>query len=361
MKKSRMVLCYVAIGLIAIMLLSATIVFYDKSSNESQKQFEENADYILKTKEDPISVMKDAIKDGQSPLKSYYLGYDFENPQSYWAMGAYSFYSELRNTKGEILAEYQPYLLLKGKTADGKNDYRIILFDEDYTVVSKDSTGKTKEWGNNTDPFEMISLFGSQKLEAEGVDPNCGKPLEIYGTCDDTFIYVEKMVWYNTDFGEVYTYTTNSNASKKGKIPVENWIKSLKDKKFIMETENLPDSFSEGFETDNEAKDICKKLSEAYIKAGCDSSKLVKPEIEKDEKTYVVQKVENIGDGCFVSSAFVIHPSNEAGIPTKEPDYLKGGLLSIGWIAGIAAICFLYRKSNGTKKVEEDNTEAEEA
>lgn len=361
MKKSRRVLCYVAIGLIAILLLSATTVFYDKSSNEAQKQFEENADYILKTKEDPISVMKDAIKDGQSPLKSYYLGYDFENPQNYWAMGSYSFYSELRNAKGEILAEYQPYLLLKGKTADGKNDYRIILFDEDYTIVSKDSTGKAEEWGDNTDSFEMICLFGSQKLEAEGVDPGCGKPIEIYGTCDDTFIYVEKMVWYNTDFGTVYTYTTNNNASKKGKMPVENWINSLKDKKFIMETENLPNSFSEGSETDNEAKGICKSLSDAYIKAGCDSSKLVKPEVKKDEKSYVVQKVDNIGNGCFVSSAFVIRPSNETGVPTNEPDYMTGGLLSMGWIAGVVAIYFLYRKSNNRKKLEEDNAEAEEA
>ncbi|MBO5065371.1 MAG: hypothetical protein J6D06_04575 [Clostridia bacterium] len=316
MKKSRRILCFLAVALLSVGILASTVFVCYKLQCREAEQIIADAEYVMNTKEDPCSVMKDAIGEGQNILTSYYLGYSFEKPDYYMPVG---FHSELRNEKGEVLAEYKPHLVLKGETPDGKDDYRVMVFDDEYTLVSEYSDGGGNDWGINKYPFESIQHC-SQAKEANNFDPAEGKPLEIYGTCDDNFIYVEKMVWYNADdsVDSNYIYKPVNDKTGKGKVSVQSWINTLKDKKYVLLTENSVDPYAYTALND-EAKNVCKSLSEDYLEAGCDSSVLSSRKDKYDLKTYAIEKVENIGGGYFVSSVYMLHPLNMVPNDTAIP------------------------------------------
>lgn len=337
MKKKHRIMYIFIIAVMSVGILASTLFVCYKLQCGEAEQIIKNAEHVIKTKENPVSVMQESLNAGVDPIKAFYLGYDFENPGKYWDAPAYGFHSELRNEAGEVLAEYEPFLVLKGKTADNKDDYRIIVFDE-YTLVSEYSDGEKCDWGSNKYPFECMSLC-SQAVEADGFEYILGKPLEIYGTCDDTFVYVEKMVWSENveeDLVATYIYTPVNDKTDMGKEPVENWINGLTDKKFIMQTENLPYIYIEDEEIHEEASILCKNLSSDYLEAGCDSEKLVSKN-HNNLKTYTIEKVEALGDGYFVSSVFVIHPlqmvSDDVAIP-----YIIFIIFIIVFIAVIAIV-----------------------
>lgn len=323
MKKSQRILYVMAVVLLAAGLLGSTLLMCYKLQCKEAEQIISDAEYIIGTRENPNSVMKELLDDGYSPFESFYLGYGFQKPDYYLPTG---FHSELINGKGEVLAEYKPHIILSGETLDGKEDFRIITFDEECTVLSEYSNGEKHNWGNNKYPFEAISSC-SQAMEFQGADVAELKPLEIYGTCDENFVYVEKMVWYERVWYEdaeddvecKYIYTPNNNKTHNGKVSVQDWINTLKDKKCFVSTTNLPSSYVDNTAINAEAKEICKSLSADYVKADFSSSVLESRKDNKDLETYTIENVEKIGNGLFVTSVFVLHPVDMVPDDTAIP------------------------------------------
>ena len=112
----------IAIGMTAYCLIATYF---------TAKQFAEGSEYMIKNKASTTDVMKDSYDEGLGAVRSYYMGYDFENPN--FTEG--EFYSELRNAKGEVVASYRPFIILEGETAQGVEDTRIILWDDNAKIL----------------------------------------------------------------------------------------------------------------------------------------------------------------------------------------------------------------------------------
>lgn len=315
------------------------------------KQFAENTEYVIKNKVDVTDVMRDSYGKGLGVVRSYYMGYAFENPN--FTEG--EFYSELRNAKGEVVASYRPFIILEGETTQGVEDTRIVLMDENATILyeNKRSAGKTvevKDAGYTHALNELGTCAEAHKNRGWLGDSHS---IKIYGTCDDNFVYLEKMIW-QTEMGEaVYTYTPTDNQTASGKMSVESWKNSLNYKNYYINTTNLADSYYQDAPLKNtEAKALCEELSRRYTEETFNVEEVESSSDIKNLETFFVEKVVNIGDGYFVSSVYVCHPLQVARTRLTVK-YIGCAVLFVAWLA-FAVCIILYQKRESSKKAIEN-------
>ncbi|MBO5065378.1 MAG: hypothetical protein J6D06_04610 [Clostridia bacterium] len=315
------------------------------------KQFAENTEYVIKNKVNTTDAMRDSYGKGFGAVRSYYMGYAFENPN--FTEG--EFYSELRNAKGEVVASYRPFIILESGTEQNVEDARIIFWDENATVSyeSKRNAGVTVEVKDDGYKHALNELWNCAEVHNNRAPLGDARSIEIYGTCDDNFVYLEKMIW-QTEMGEaVYTYTPTDNQTASGKMSVESWKNSLNSPNYYINATNLADSFYQDEPLQNaEAKALCEELSKEYIEETFNVDEIESSSDIKNLETFFVEKVADIGDGYFVSSVYVCHPLQiaRARLTVK---YVGCALTFAAWL--ILAVCIvIYQKRESSKKVVEN-------
>ena len=223
------------------------------------------------------------------------------------------FYSMLKTSSGKTIAEYKPSMWIY---SNRQQETRVIVFEEKaiYNVLDQ------AKWGLD---FPMVC--------------------EIIGTCDDTYIYPERIMWIDRD-GVEYIYEPTVDNTHKGTQTFEEWAGSsyYLDDEIISGTyymsidieqynmERRPNTFdlnninegyydwlrnSTGFHKETledskkkyyEAKDFCEKTYDNYLSTGFTSYDY------SDIKFTAVGGVEFIDNGTAIVYAYVFHPLEEA-------------------------------------------------
>lgn len=330
------------------------------ATRSTAKEFAEASEYIINNKVNATDTMKDSYGKGFGAERSFYMGYAFENPN--FTEG--EFYSEMRNAKGEVVASYKPFLIVKGEIAHGVEDTRVILWDDNAKILyeNKRSAGvkvEVKDEGYTKALEELEKCANAYKNSDfwPGEEPT----LEIYGTCDDDFIYLEKLVWH-TEWGEAtYTYMPAENQTASGKMSFESWVNSLNYKKYYVNATNVSGTYylDEPFEN-AEAKKMCEELSEKFREETFNVDEIESSSDIKNLETFFVEKVVNIGDGYFVSIVYLCRPLQIA-CSRLTIKYIGCASLFVAWLA-IAVCIILYQKrfsKETSKNVRDDVKEVD--
>lgn len=345
--------------IVAIILAVVTVVFGTIFGVISSKKNIENL--INEYKADlgksntQIEIIKNSYAEGLGIISSYYSGYDYDayELEDVHYDSKVGFYSELRDSTGTALAHYRPFIGLKGQATDGTYEHKVILLNEKINIEYENIPGKTIEDGyedytekDYLDSWTMhameLCLFNG---ELHGVTTDETSPISITGTCDENYIYVDKMTWEDEKFGRINIYSPDVDLTHKGTESVEDWINSLKNKKCYVNMSNIPDVRWHN-ELNGEAKVICKEFTEEYL-----DGSVVTSASGGNAKTYYVKKIEPVNDDYFVSSAYVFHPNEIAGFGLNSV-FWGHILCALGLITG--ALCIhLYKKTKNENETTE--------
>lgn len=223
------------------------------------------------------------------------------------------FYSMVKNPSGKTIAEYKPAMWIY---SNSEQDSRVIVFEEKAIYKVLDQT----EWG-----LDFPAVF------------------KVTGTCDDTYIYPEKVMWIDR-CGTEYVYEPTVDNTHKGTRSFEDWAGSayyIDHDMFIdeyyaeidlekYEIEKRANTFdiyninegyydwirnSDGFHKETledskvkcyEAKDFCEKTFDNYLRTGYTTYNT------SDINFTAVGGIELMEDGNSVVYAYVFHPLEEA-------------------------------------------------
>ena len=225
------------------------------------------------------------------------------------------FYSIVKNPNGETIAEYKPFMVIYSHIEE---DYRIIVFEEEPLI-------QLLEQSKSFRGFSFPAVF------------------EVTGTCDDSFIYPQKVMWIDCD-GVEYIYEPTVDNTHKGTRNFEEWAGStyyIDEDVFVdeyyadidLEKYNM-EQISNTFEVDNihstyydwfryttgfrkdtledskdkyyEAKSFCEKVYDHYIETGLGSYKYI------DLMSTTVGSVVVLADGSAIIYAYAFHPLETA-------------------------------------------------
>ncbi len=316
------------------------------ATHTTATQFAEGSEYIIKNKVCATDVMKEAYGDGLDAVHSFYTGYAFENPN--FTEG--EFYSEMINAKGEVVASYKPFIVVKGETKQGVEDTRFILWDEKATITyeSNNGTGTTfKIEGEDytTALYQLDACVNAHKNS--DFYSGYATDFEIYGTCDDSFIYPEKIVWHSETGSATYTYTPEHNNTALGKISFDNWVNSLDYKEYYIGARNVVGSYYRDIPFENsEAESMCKELSEKFRKNTVNIDEITSTSDIKYLSKFFIEKSVDIGDGNIVSSVYLCRPLQIARSKLTGT-YIGCAVVFAAWLVlAVCIICYKKRESN---------------
>lgn len=350
-------------GIVAIILAVVTVVFGVifgvSSSKKNIENLINNYKKDLYKSKTQIEIIKNSYEEDLGIISSYYSGYDYDayELEEVHYNSDVGFYSELRDSSGTILAYYRPFIGLRGETTDGIYEHKVILLNEEINIKYENIPGSIIEKDyEDVSEKEYREHWAYYSLEDKLFDGNMDglstdetSPITIIGTCDENYIYVEKMTWEDERFGRINIYSPDVDLTHKGTESVKDWINSLKDKKCYVNMSNRPDERWHNTELNAEAKVMCKEFTEEYL-----DGSVVTGTMGGNEKTYYIKKIEPVNDDYFVSSVYVFHPLEITG---NGLDSVFWGhiLCSLGLVTG--ALCIhIYKK---LKKDEEEQTQKE--
>ncbi len=225
------------------------------------------------------------------------------------------FYSVVKNPNGDTIAQYEPFMDIYSYIEE---DHRVIIFEEEPLI-------KLLEQSKSFRGFSFPAVF------------------EVAGTCDDSFIYPERVMWIDSD-GVEYIYEPTVDNTNKGTRKFEEWAGStyyidedmfideyyadidlekynMKQKSNTFEIGTVDSTYYDwfryttGFRKDTlqdskekycEAKSFCEKVYGNYIKTGLDSYTY------SDKKFTAVGSMEFLEDGSVIVYAYVFHPLETA-------------------------------------------------
>lgn len=226
------------------------------------------------------------------------------------------FYSMVKNPNGDTIAEYKPFMDIYSYVEE---DHRIIVFEDEPLIKLLD---------------QSTSFGGFSSFPAV---------FEVTGTCDDSFIYPEKIMWIDRD-GIEYIYEPTVDCTHKGDRKFEEWAGStyyldedmfvdeyyadidlkkynMEQKSNTFEVNNIDSTYYDWFryttgfrkqtledskEKYDEAKKFSEKVYDNYLKTGLDSYTY------SDVNLTVVGSMEFLEDGCVIVYTYVFHPLEEA-------------------------------------------------
>ncbi len=260
------------------------------------------------------------VKGGKDLVKQVYQ--EFYEISGYDDIG---FYSMLKDYEGNMLAETQNFIIIKKDNEE--EDNRIILLGNEFP----------KEGENDSISFALGSISS----------------MEINGTCDDTFIYLDELKWQGLSEQETYTFEYNKVKSE-GTIPFEEWAGSnLYDEWLRNENTFYPfvyynhDVYGDeklDNKLDEEAKEICELIYKELV-----------DDIDTRDSRYVdglftcyvgcsgYLSDSDVGEEYALPFVFVFHPVNIA-IDELAP------LLIISTIVVIIMICIICSAINKVYK-----------
>ena len=243
-----------------------------------------------------------------------------------WRISDRGFYSMFKNVKtGETLAEDQNCIVvIKGDAEPDEGDMRVLLLDDEFGNDFQEGESDGSQWR------VMLPMISE---------------LEIIGTCDDTYIYLEELKWKDSFGITSYSYIPDEiqNDTAQSTVSFEEWAGSKywgegNDNKFRIYTNtvcNLYDDWSRGAELNNEAKEICEQIYADYAN-GTDT---LDDQSEDGLFTCYVAGTGYISDDYAMPYVFVFHPVSIA------MDELTGVYVIAGLI-GLVIILFIISVIN---------------
>ncbi len=263
-----------------IIVIGCTVLTYFKANelaNDMWYKCREYSDFVVNLRWPEWEEPKDIVKQAYYEYNQIYLSNDSD----------VGFYSMLKDKKGNTLAEEQNFLIF-AKGADD-TDLRIILLGDD-----------------------LISDDEGVQSQFEAVIPS----MEITGTCDDTFIYLEELKWKWFD-EQMHRYVPEVNYTIRGEKSFEDWAGTNKydetglGNKFYCTGKHFTKCFykDEAEEKlDAEAKELCIQIYEELV-----NDIDTRDDRSKDGLfTCMVAGSGYIDDGYAIPYVFVFHPVSMA-------------------------------------------------
>lgn len=248
------------------------------------------------------------------------------------------FYSMLKDSKGNTLAEDQYYIIVEQGVEE--KERRTILLGDHFFTDNEDVQIQFSYGANriiSTDENGVKTEFAHGSFSR----------VEIYGTCDSTFIYPEKIVFQYDVGGESgsYTYIPEEDFTEKGDMKVEEWaggnvydVEELKNSDFLILNNSVSFIYTDWNESEKlnaEAKEICERIYEDMLN-------------DKDQEYGVIEGLFT----CYVTNngrlsgeyympyAFVFHP---VSLAIKEIYAFYMGAFLFGIIVNVI-LCILVNR-----------------
>lgn len=134
------------------------------------------------------------------------------------------FHSEIKNTKGEIVASFQPCIVFEKDVRDAKkHEVRVLLlgdkFEEEFGGLYYSDSKDLKHYNNNA----IFALYRCTAYGKENISV-AGNSYVVEGTCDENFIYLKKLTWYDYTHHKTYGFIPDKNETNKGDVEFEEWF-----------------------------------------------------------------------------------------------------------------------------------------
>lgn len=288
MKKSYLKLKIKLISLVVVILLIGCGVLTYQRADEIRTAYR----FSARSYSNMHVIVRDYISQGGEDLIQQ-IYYQYASVWRYTDMG---FYSMFKNVKtDETLAEDQKCIIVGKESGEpDEEDMRVLLLGNEF---GKDRYGNDE--GDNGQWQLMNSLISE---------------IEIIGTCDDTYIYLEELKWKDSFGIASYSYTPNEMQSDDTQTTVsfEEWAGSrywgteAEDKFYVCigPIGEAYDDWSREMELDNEAKDICKQIYADYA----DGTDTMDDQSDDGLFTCYVAGTGYINDEYAMPYVFVFHP-----------------------------------------------------
>lgn len=228
----------ISIIMVIVLLVSIGIITYQRADDI-------RFDYILDINDTSGLIQNLRLNEvvyNDDFIQQVYLAYSEVKPHS----DDIGFYSMLKDKDGNTLAEYQNFVTFK---KGGDEDYRILLLEDDFL----------------SDNEEARICFQNGSIVS----------MEILGTCDDTYVYLDSMKWSDY-YDNSYSYSpTNKNSAVTTETKkFEEWAG---DKYYYEDRTNnneyypivylnshIYGDFEESQKLNDEAKEICNQIYSDY-------------------------------------------------------------------------------------------------
>ncbi len=273
--------------LVLILLVGCAVLTYQRADNirsEYWRQISEQEDLGRIMRYNTISGIKDDFL-----IKTYeaYSKIILQDPDI-------GFYSMVKDVNRNTIAESQNFMIVKKVDENGEwIDTRILLLGHDYI-------------------YEDESSYVSFTI-------NAFSKLEIIGTCDDVFIYPEKIYWTNLSETDDHILIPTENNTSKGTMSFEEWAGEtvFYDQRtdnsyyafvYIEPVHSPYGDFYKSTKLNAEAKEICEQVYEDYANKVRTQDNWIEDNIFT---TYIVN-TGYINKEYAIPNVYVFHPFNIA-------------------------------------------------
>lgn len=263
---------------------------------------------------------------------------------------------------------YQVYSRNVSRVHDGMGFYSMVINrktdevfieDQNFLIITKQNMEPTDE------DFRVLLLepnFGFEDLSAQwdfmygGYDN-----IEIIGSCDETFVYLEELKWTDTVDKTLHTYTPSKkeNIQPGNTVRFEEWAggntfdrnyEDVDEVNYWVRSNSVYTQFGDHElrrEMNAKAKELCEQLYEDYTFGTATAHDLLNEGIF----TSYVARVNYINDEFAISHVYVFHP---VSLAIRE---LSGFFFyaTIFIFIIIAIICFIINKAYAKQLVYENN------
>lgn len=270
-------------------------------------------------------------------IKEVYRLYSKNVSRVHDGMGFYSMVIDRKT--GEVLIEDQNFLIItKQNMEPSDEDFRVLLLESNFG-------------------FED---FSAQRDFMYGGYDN----IEIIGSCDDTFVYLEELKWTYMEDNNIHTYTPSiqENGQAGKTVRFEEWAggntfnryyEDIDEVKYWVRGNSIYTEYGENElrrDMNAKAKELCEKLYEDYTFGTATARDLLNEGIF----TSYVARVNYINEEMAIAHVYVFNPVNQA---IRELTlFLVNATIFIFII--IAIICFIINEVY-TKQLAYENNRRE--
>lgn len=371
-KKTRQLQVIMGLVIVFTMLLGCGALTYQKATwakSEIYEQVKGKPQYFCSSIEEYHKWGETGRGDPQRPrdtknglniIPAFYLAHEdwSNNPVVSSDIG---FHSMLRNSKGEVIAEYQPYILFQKNAGDlAKQDFRVLVLGDEFAEEYSDFYFFTGHPKNNLSMYKNDALHsfssGFYVTYYNGHINATERALKVDGTCDDSFVYLNKLTWYNRYMQSTYGFIPENTQTEKGKTEFEEWF-DYESGKSDLSWRSV--SALEYCNTDynKEAKETCEQGFDLFY-ANPDDCWEVFDDGLITSTVRVTREIGYIGDGYVFSCAYVFHPLRMA-VEELAPVYAVAAGIALVLIIFVCVL--LNFKLKGTKSDSDDEQKGESA
>lgn len=198
---------------------------------------------------------------GTGLLTAFYLSH----MENHYAERSVGFYSTLWNSKGEVVAKYQPYVIFEKDINDeSKEDVRVLVlgdeFSEAFHYTGNIETEEERYNFDARDILENISVY-DEKTEYWYPLRDC---LKVDGVCDDDMVYLGKLTWYDSISGKTYTYSPKEKQTHKGTMNFDDWLDYKNNDVCVCVSEDVRYICNSNTKYNLEAKEVCEQNLDNY-------------------------------------------------------------------------------------------------